>query len=136
MKSKGINKIVKRNLSVVLIIFWFNSFVANTQMNNQFHNERYVDFKKIDKSTENVQLTIFTNPENGIISAKFSYEKEVNYKIIVYNLLGSKMQIHKGTGIKGKNIIPLNTSNFTSGIYVLKLILNDKETYSRRFIKQ
>lgn len=79
--------------------------------------------------TEN-SITVYPNPTADNIIVTFNLKKETPMVLEIYNQYGS-LKFKKET--KGRSDI-INLSSYNSGIYILKVIVNN-QNYSRRIIK-
>jgi hypothetical protein len=89
---------------------------------NETVNIQYVSINGI----ENIQLTVYPNPGNGI----FNVEANGTYQVIVFNAIGN---IVKTSTINGKSI--LDITNEPKGVYFIKLFSNEQSTTQRIIIE-
>jgi hypothetical protein len=86
---------------------------------------------------KNNPLLIYPNPSNSQFTFEIESESETAIQILVYNELGQEIkQIESKNISESKNVkIELNLSEFSSGIYYTKTIVNS-EIYFSKLIKQ
>jgi phosphatidylserine/phosphatidylglycerophosphate/cardiolipin synthase-like enzyme len=64
----------------------------------------------------------YPNPFNPMTTVSFYLPKVEEIDLSVYDILGKKVsEVYKGTMQKGKNVIDLNASGLSSGVYFFKL---------------
>ncbi|CAN5355575.1 hypothetical protein BH11BAC1_BH11BAC1_23100 [soil metagenome] len=77
-------------------------------------------------------INIFPNPAGNMINISCSQRKEHNPSFQITDLMGNLILIGK---IKSPNeTIPINTSDFPSGIYFVRVQVNDDTVLSYRFV--
>ncbi|MBI9065755.1 MAG: T9SS type A sorting domain-containing protein [Salinivirgaceae bacterium] len=81
--------------------------------------------KKISK------ISVYPNPINNYAIFQF-YENIEIKKIEIYNSLG--VSVFVGIDCNGKNTYELNTSAFTSGIYFVKIFIDNEIIQAVKFI--
>ena len=74
---------------------------------------------------DNLSVFIYPNPAMNVLN----YRAEGVKNIEVYNLLGQKLKAEKAVG-------SVNTSTFSKGSYILKLIRENGAVSTKRFIKE
>jgi PKD repeat protein len=108
-------------------------------INNTFHfkfvftgnggNNLYIDDINIsvDAGINNLSehllgLELFPNPASNEAELKFELNATRSLSVNVYSLLGQKIyEIPKQLFLEGNNTIPLNTSSFESGMYLVQI---------------
>jgi hypothetical protein len=88
--------------------------------------------------TQKVQLSVYPNPNKGVIYAQLELQKESSVKLELYNIVGKKvLDLGKQTVKAGKTKIQINATdnNIGSGIYFLKIVVNNKELFTEKVIQ-
>ena len=67
------------------------------------------------------EINIFPNPIKGIGFIEFTVEKNDNVEITIYNMLGKKIMSTQKKYATGNHAIAINSSNFSSGSYVVEI---------------
>ena len=79
-----------------------------------------------------IQLDVYPNPASEIVNIKLNTLNEVA-DLEIYNMLG-KVVMKKSYDFNSGNL-PLNISELSSGVYILKVSNSDSSSY-KRFIKK
>lgn len=72
-------------------------------------------------SSINFDVNLFPNPFNDIINLQISLKESNDISVEVYNLLGEKLFYRTEYLSSGINKFSLNLSNYSSGVYLLKI---------------
>ena len=79
-----------------------------------------------------IQLDVYPNPASEIVNIKLNILNEVA-DLEIYNMLG-KVVMKKSYDFNSGNL-PLNISELSSGVYILKVSNSDSSSF-KRFIKK
>lgn len=80
------------------------------------------------------QFFLFPNPSSDLINVKFNSHSQEKIYISVYSVDGKEVFKTQYPIVEGINLIQLNTSHLSSGLYILKLT-GEKTSLSSKFIK-
>jgi PKD repeat protein len=87
----------------------------------------------ITEESINSYIKYYPNPVNYELNINIDLPEAMNVIISIYNTLGEKvMDVHKGT-IKN-DLLKVNTQNLSSGIYYIRVDLNNSEQINKKFI--
>ena len=94
----------------------------------------------LSTSTNLIELSsvsLYPNPTKNNVSLKINSKQESNYTIQIFNSLGQRVSksIQKGKLFTGNQSIQINTNQLNSGIYFVKLSVNN-ESVVKKLIKQ
>jgi hypothetical protein len=116
-----------------------NTFFGNTVSGIANSNTSIVKTKSIlsrkkinDNTTEALENNVipssysleqnYPNPFNPTTQIKFSIPKESFVKLVIYNMLGEKVEeLINGQKAPGTYVIEWNARNYTSGVYIYNL---------------
>ena len=75
--------------------------------------------------TFNGQVAVYPNPVQDMATVKFNIVQSTNVELIVYNVLGERVQIHElGQYDAGEHEVTFNKGTLSSGMYILQLNTN------------
>jgi hypothetical protein len=77
-------------------------------------------------------LLLYPNPAKDKLNVEFNSDNNSIAKIVVYNIIGNKVMSSENSIEEGDNVIDLNTSKLTNGIYIFE-IENNGEVIRRKF---
>lgn len=80
-------------------------------------------------------LQLYPNPVKETFTLKFSTANAGSYLLQIFSLEGKLIQIQRENAQSGQNLIQLNSSSLSAGMYLLR-IQTDGQTQSVKFIKQ
>ncbi|MBL7560207.1 T9SS type A sorting domain-containing protein [Olleya sp. YSTF-M6] len=111
---------------IVTIVFTMQSedgSVTTKQMDIQdVRFSRGNDLSVNDFETETVNTLIaYPNPMIEASNLHFTSQKSENVELIIYNQLGKIVYKTSVESLVGNNIIPINSQNLSSGLYICKL---------------
>lgn len=84
----------------------------------------------------NNSATLFPNPANNLVYLKLEIVQRSDVVIRVYNITGSCI-IDKVMGnMEGEKIISLNTAMLSKGLYLVRILINDKQITKKLMIQE
>jgi hypothetical protein len=83
-------------------------------------------FVGISEQIQETNLSVYPNPTTGITTVSLELILNTESKIEIYNLSGSLVQSEKLIITSGDTKQQIDISNLPSGVYVLKVIANNK----------
>jgi hypothetical protein len=89
-----------------------------------------------DAADDAIHLNLFPNPANGRATLQFQLPDAQGIEIRVYDLQGRSALLLQGDGAAGENAVPLDLSEFPSGIYVLELRSEGRQSRQRFMISK
>ncbi len=98
-------------------------------------------YNKINTSVDPLQanaidLSIFPNPATSEATLSFSIEAGRNVSVNLYSVTGSIIgNVYEGISVAGKNVVQINTSTFSPGIYFVELQINNDVTYTKLLVQ-
>lgn len=95
----------------------FNMTTTNTKSINQLNDK----------------LIIYPNPSANLFNIAFNLERNLNYKITLYDIKSSLLFTEKHTGEIGSNTHTLDLSTYAKGTYIVNIEINGKNN-SRKII--
>lgn len=111
---------------IVTIVFTMQSedgFVTTKQMDIQdvrFSRGNALSVNDFETETVNT-LIAYPNPMIEASNLHFTSQKSENVELIIYNQLGKIVYKTSVESLVGNNIIPINSQNLSSGLYICKL---------------
>jgi roadblock/LC7 domain-containing protein len=70
-------------------------------------------------------LKVYPNPMNTNGTVDFALAKADNLTLTVYDIMGREVEnMHLGTQATGEHLIPLNTSAYSAGTYIVSVTGN------------
>ncbi len=88
----------------------------------------------VDVSEEHLKIELFPNPTNNILNVNLNGELGDEILITLYNLTG--IELLKKRVVQKSEPIVLDLKPFTTGVYIIKLQLNNGHIISRKIIKE
>ena len=81
----------------------------------------------INREEVNWSITVYPNPVDDELRIRFNIEKSADFILEIQDVTGRLMSQVQHKEIDPGDIVVLNTSTFTSGIYFLKLLTPDRQ---------
>jgi len=82
-------------------------------------------------------IKIFPNPTSDILNVSFSKENIASSQVSVFDITGKRMNVSQtSTSNSGSNSIQFSTDNLSSGIYFLRIEIDNELISIEKFIKQ
>ena len=100
-------------------------------LNARTNGIRYYRQASVLTETGEYALTLYPNPARETMTATFTSEKDLPVEGLIYDLSGRLIKNFTAMTTEGRNEIPFTVSDMTTGIYVLKLKIGDKEQVSK-----
>ncbi len=83
-----------------------------------------------------INLSVFPNPTAEEATLKFSVDAGKTVSVDLINVVGGLVgNIHKGVSAGGEKVIPINTTDYASGIYLVKVQIDGQAAYSRLILR-
>jgi hypothetical protein len=76
---------------------------------------------QVSKSADEVAPELYPNPANDHATLKFTTDEVSNYTMNIYDAIGDKIITREVTSTKGLNVIELDLSSYSKGIYFIQL---------------
>ncbi|MBL4654206.1 MAG: T9SS type A sorting domain-containing protein, partial [Bacteroidia bacterium] len=90
-----------------------------------------------ENKLETNSVTVFPNPANEIINIEYGVDKSGLVKIEIYNLTGKKIaQLLSENKTPGNYNKKFTLQDLSSGLYFLKIAVNESSTIKNVFIKK
>ncbi|MBK8368189.1 MAG: T9SS type A sorting domain-containing protein [Bacteroidetes bacterium] len=93
-----------------------------------FSTTLYVGIEELQNTNNNSSLvSVYPNPSNGTVYLKF--KTNINEKILVevYDILGRNMYLKSFNNITENQVEQLDLSNYTNGMYLIKISSNKQQ---------
>ena len=87
-----------------------------------------------DISYQDKFMRLSPNPTHGQMDLHFTVHQSERSQIIIYDLLGRRLQERTVDNLKGLNKVKLNVNNFPSGTYLIHLDTGEHQ-HNQKFIK-
>jgi hypothetical protein len=76
----------------------------------------------------------YPNPFNSVTSIRFDLPEASRVKIVLYNILGQRVaEVRNKTYEQGTHSIPFNSSNLSTGMYIIRAIITSKQMPYKRY---
>ncbi len=76
-------------------------------------------------NTATISIAVLPNPSNGAFNLRVKSKSDLNSKVSVFNALGQEIFSNNYSFTTGYNLIPINISSYTNGIYTV--LINDEK---------
>ncbi|MEX1193193.1 MAG: CotH kinase family protein [Brumimicrobium sp.] len=101
-------------------------------------NERFGDYFDLIDDCELSKgqisnLNIYPNPNNGKFRTSFNLESAGRVEVTIINMIGKPTRLINQFMEKGENEIEVNSTNLSSGVYILK-VNNRNEAFTKKLI--
>jgi predicted outer membrane repeat protein len=96
-------------------------------------NENELKNATITNATQEFSLNVYPNPAKEFLFVELNAIENKSAVVIISDVMGREIYRRNLTVYDSKIVIPLNGLN--TGIYILKVDLNNSETISKKFIK-
>ena len=80
-------------------------------------------------------VSVFPNPTGGILNVGIQSTAAFDTKVVVYDVIGTKMFEQSKGLIKGLNTIQFDFTSFAKGAYILHFTDNTGKTHTTKFVK-
>jgi hypothetical protein len=108
-------------------------FVVVTENScSSFSDTLYVNITDIDDVDVSSNIDIYPNPTQGMFDISVKDSPAGEFKICIYNNLGTEIQLKMDQ--IGDNVVRIDLSNYPQGIYIVK-IYNESWNYISKVIK-
>ena len=81
----------------------------------------------IQKDEVNWDISVYPNPVGNELSIRFNVEKPGDYLLEIQDVTGRLISQEQHKSINPGDIVILNTSTYTNGIYFLKVLTPDRQ---------
>lgn len=83
-----------------------------------------------------INLAIYPNPTSAEASVRFSVEAGKYVSVNLFSVTGGLIgNVYEGISIAGKNMVNLNTANYTPGVYFVELQIDNDVVYSKLVVQ-
>ncbi len=80
-------------------------------------------------------LNVYPNPATDLANIEVNLQKESNVAVRILDLSGKEIAARNYGTMTGSSIIPLNTANYVSGVYIIELVLDNAVVQKRLVIE-
>jgi hypothetical protein len=95
-------------------------------------NTTRIDQRLADESN----LSVYPNPATKDAAIRFTSEAGKNVSVHLYSLTGASIgHIYNGMSVAGENRIELNTENYSAGLYIIELKVDNKASHAKFILK-
>jgi len=110
----------------------YDDVLDDDKVSDLYNKITYVDHLLADE----INMSIFPNPASSEATLSFSIEAGRNVSVNLYGVTGGLVgNVYEGISVAGKNVVHLNTANYSPGIYFVELQLNSEVTYTKLVIQ-
>ena len=82
---------------------------------------KYHNNVSVEEVENDLQFSVYPNPTNGTLNVNYLSEANENYSIMIYDQIGKVVFLEKEIEFNGTNTIQIDLSNFSNGMYFVKL---------------
>jgi hypothetical protein len=93
----------------------------------------YYQFSNVEENLNQNYISLYPNPANNNVVVKYAINKTEDDKLLVSDVLGNIVIERKI--IKANGTLQLNTSQLNKGVYVCRLVCNNKQVSVNKFLK-
>lgn len=80
----------------------------------------------------NNEMTVFPNPATSVVNVKYEFANNANAVITVYDMTGKVVyKKEMGKVYAGERQFAVSTDNFTAGLYMIELAVDDKKLVTK-----
>ena len=87
----------------------------------------------MDEIKQTGGISIYPNPVSQTLNIQYNFKNNSKVRLEIFDVIGQ--QVYSRMMDNSENKTTVNTSNFMSGVYVVKLG-NEKEQFVSKFVKQ
>lgn len=98
-------------------------------------NINFVDCTGIDELANNLSVSVYPNPSNGVYNIKLSSFENIDVEILVVSSTGSVIYRNGNTSITGETSLRIDISNHAKGVYQL-IIKGENGMISKKLISR
>ena len=80
-------------------------------------------------------LALFPNPTTDRVNLRYSAVEEGDYTISIVDVVGKEVLMQKANFTLGDNTLDMNTENFASGLYLVK-VSNENQSLTTKLLIQ
>jgi len=96
-------------------------------------NKIITGIKDIKSSTSEIVIDFYPNPASDLINIKFIGETKGKIKLEIYDMQGIKQKVRS---LGNSEVNSIDLSNLKQGIYIAKILIDNKLITSRKIMKQ
>ena len=82
------------------------------------------------------QIIVYPNPATNIATVVFNAQKEYRYALELTDVTGKVLLRKESNSIKGKNMVTIDVSKYTRGMYFINLVDSENGRRSLKLNKQ
>ena len=98
------------------------------------HNNAIDEDSEVDKISDFI-INLYPNPISNLARIDFNLPQQKNIDLELYNIKGQKViNLYSDTGNSGRNVINIDMSGISNGIYLLNLKSNNNILQSKKII--
>ena len=79
-------------------------------------------------------MQVYPNPTNGVFELRFKSDATINSMIQLFDITGKEVYVEKIAAKNGTNLLQINASEFSKGMYMLKLTSGNASTLQKIII--
>ena len=88
--------------------------------------------------TEEDRLIIYPNPTDGDVNISFSHDRSEDFSVKVFNAMGQSVipTVEEEFTDKGLTMLKVKTIELSKGIYIIKVVIGEKEFIEKLVVKK
>lgn len=90
-------------------------------MKFEYSNTINIKVKEIEVAKEDVIISVYPNPTNGLLNIVYQAVSPQNVVLNVFNVIGQNMANQSVSLTSGIHTLNVNAADFAAGVYVLSL---------------
>lgn len=93
----------------------------------------YYQFNSVEDNQNQNYISLYPNPTNNILVVRYAINETDDVKVLVSDVLGNNVietKIFKANGT-----LQINTSQLSKGVYVCRIVSNNKQVSANKFLK-